>query len=238
MQSGKIKKLISVWIETQKVRSGTKAFFLALLFSLVSFWVSILGFIVASLFLFSSVSGFLLTGIASIYSIFVVQNTFGGYWGFAYGFDTLLLLFLIKDYAVANREFALSVLSFFVVTVCFGGFFAGEVPIYLLLLMVFACAYDLFSMFQVKDKALISSSFVVLSTFEIVWSVSILFSGMVVSDIAQVVAKTILSLLFVVPIVLAIIAHHKGELFEKNRLFAVISMPIIALIVSVIILFY
>ena len=238
MQSGKIKKLIKTWVETQKVRSGTKAFFLALLFSLVSFWVSILGFIVASLFLFSSVSGFLLTGIASIYSIHVVQNTFGGYWAFAYGFDCLLLLFLIKDYAVSNREIALSALSFFIVAVCLGGFFAGVVPIYLLLLMTFACAHDLFSMFQVKDKALISSSIVILSVFEIVWSASILFSGMIIPEVAAIVTKTIISLLLIVPIVFAIIAHHKGDLFEKNRFFAVISMPIIAVIITVILLFY
>lgn len=238
MQSGKIKKLIKTWTETQKVRSGSKAFFLALLFSLVSFWVSILGFVIASLFLFSSVSGFLLTGIASVYSIYVVQNAFGGYWAFAYGFDCLLLLFLIKDYAVQNREIALSILSFFIMEVCLGGFFAGIVPIYLLLFMAFACAHDLFSMFQVKDKALISSSIVILSLFEIVWSVSVLFSGMIMPDILQVMAKTVISLLLIVPIVFAIIAHHKGDLFEKNRLFAVISMPIVAAIISVIILFY
>ncbi len=220
------------------MKSGVKAFVVALVFSVLSFWINVLGFFVASLFLFSSMTGFLLTGIASIFSIYVVQNILGTYWAFTYGFECLFLLFLIKDYAIQNREVALSLLVSTISLVCLFGFFIGFVPFYILLLMIFACVYDIFSLSQSKEKTLIFSLVSVLMFFEFASVVNIVLSDVSLSGEVLAVAKTAITFLLSAPLVFAVVYQHKGELFRKNPLFLVIMSPIIAILTTVILLFY
>lgn len=212
-----------------KLKSGAKAFALALSLAFLPFWAFAVIFSAVFLPPFTFPVPFVFSAAATVFSLHYFASAFGYYWAFFIALDIFFALFAVKNYAVVDRQKMFLFLSPAVFLIVLYGFMAGAVSLLSLSLITFALAVDLFSFAPEKNKHYALAGVLALITAEVAWVINLL-------GIAPYFSVPI-TLALVSAAAFALIRHLQGSLLGTNALYLSLGTAVIATVSVFIALF-